>query len=264
MIVTQLDAAHLRAEEAPDDIPRRMAFYARLVEGELFLLLEREADGAQITPRVFAVEGGPIVLAFDLESRLSDFTGMPAPYAALPGRALVQMLVQDGSLGLGLNLGETPSARILPPEVLTWLADTLSDGPEEAEGRIDTLSPPAGLPDLLLEALDGALARMAGLARLAYLAGAVFDGGRRGHVLAFVDAAPGAEGALARAVQTALALSGVEAGALDVTFIAATDARAAEFARVGLRVDLPEGEVQVQMLDDPGPGMDPARPPRLR
>lgn len=264
MTMTQLDAAHLRAEDAPDDIPRRMAFYARLVEAELFLLLEREADGPKITPRVFDVEGGPIVLAFDLESRLSDFTGMPAPYAALPGRALVQMLAQDGTLGLGLNLGEAPSARILPPEVLAWVADTVSDTPEQAEARLSELLAPHDLPDLVLEALDAALGRMAGLARLAYLAGAVFDGGRRGHVLAFVDAAPGAEGALARAVQTALALSGVEAGALDVTFIDATDARAAEFARVGLRVDLPEGEVQVQVLDNPGPGMDPAKPPRLR
>jgi hypothetical protein len=139
----------------------------------------------------------------------------------------------------------------------------LSEAPSEVDAQITELRAPHGLPDLLLDALDGALRRMAGLAKLAYLAGAVFDEGRRGHVLAFVDSADGAEPALARAVQNALALSGLDAGALDVTFIAANDARAADFARVGLRVDLPQPEVAAP-VEIPAPGMDPAKPPRLR
>lgn len=263
MTLTPLDRAHLATEQDPDDIPARMQFYARLTEAEMFVLLDHEAQGDQITPRLFPLDDGPIVLAFDLESRLSEFTGMPAPYAALPGRVLVQMLAQDSTLGLGLNLGDAPSARVLPPEVLAWLADTLSEAPQELDAQITELRAPHGLPDLLLDALDGALRRMAGLAKLAYLAGAVFDGGRRGHVLAFVDTADGAEPALARAVQNALALSGLDAGALDVTFIAANDARAADFARVGLRVDLPQPEV-IAPVEIPAPGMDPAKPPRLR
>ncbi len=263
MTLTPLDHAHLATEQDPDDIPARMQFYARLTEGELFVLLEREAQGDQIAPRLFPLDDGPIVLAFDLESRLSDFTGMPAPYAAMSGRVLVQMLAQDGTLGLGLNLGDAPSARVLPPEVLAWLADTLSEAPSEMDAQITELRAPHGLPDLLLGALDNALRRMAGLARLAYLAGAVFDGGRRGHVLAFVDTVEGAEPSLARAVQNALALSGLDAGALDVTFIAANDLRAADFARVGLRVDLPAAEVGAK-VDVTAPGMDPGKPPRLR
>ena len=213
---------------------------------------------------MFEVEGGPIVLAFDLESRLSDFTGMPAPYAALPGAVLVQMLAQDGKLGLGLNLGDAPSARILPPEVLTWLAGTLSETPAELEETLVALHAPRGLPDLLLGALDHALRRMGGVARLAYLAGAEYDGGRRGHVLAFVDAAPGAEGALSRAVQKALTLSGIEAGTLDVTFLTASDRHAADLARLGLRIDLPQDATRLEALDPPAPGSDPTRPPRLR
>jgi hypothetical protein len=263
MTLTPLDHAHLACDADPDDIRARMRFYARLTEGELFVLLESEGQGDQITPRLFPLDDGPIVLAFDLESRLSDFTGMPAPYAALSGRVLVQMLAQDGTLGLGLNLGDAPSARVLPPEVLAWLADTLSEAPQELDAQISELRAPHGLPDLLLDALDGALRRMTGLAKLAYLAGAVFDGGRRGHVLAFVDTAEGAEPTLARAVQNALALSGLEAGALDVTFIAASDARAADFARVGLRVELPQPETGAA-VEVTAPGMDPAKPPRLR
>jgi hypothetical protein len=263
MTLTPLDHAHLQAEADPDDIPARLRFYARLIEAEMFLLLETEAQGDQISPRVFELEDGPILLAFDLESRLSDFTGMPAPYAALPGRVLVQMLAERGGLGLGLNLGDAPSARVLPPEIIDWLAESLGEAPARQEARIERLHAPRGLPDLVVTALDDALRRMAGLARLAYLAGAEFEGGRRGHVLALIDAQDGSEGALARAVQNALALSGVEAGALDVTFLSASEQRAAEFARVGLRIDLPEPP-EAEVIEFTPPGMDPARPPRLR
>lgn len=263
MTLTALDEAHLATEADPEDVPARLRFYSRLIETELFVLLQEEAQGDQIRPRIFDLEDGAIVLAFDLESRLSDFTGMPAPYAALPGRVLVAMLTAQGGLGLGLNLGDAPSARVLPPEILDWLAEAVGEAPQVLEGRIDTLHPPHGLPDLVLSALDDTLRRMEGLAALAYLAGATFEGGRRGHVLALIDAVEGAEGALARAVQNALALSGIEAGALDVTFIAASDARAADFARVGLRVDLPVPAAP-QAAELIAPGADPARPPKLR
>jgi hypothetical protein len=50
----------------------------------------------------------------------------------------------------------------------------------------------------LIAALDGKLARAGGLARAALLARVDYVGGRRGHLMAFVDALPGAEAALAR------------------------------------------------------------------
>lgn len=260
MADTLLDLAYAATESHPEDVSARLRFYSRLVEGELFLLLEGEPIGDHINPKVFDLEDGPIILAFDTETRLTDFTGMPAPYAALPGRAAVQMLAGQ-SLGIGLNLGVAPSSRLLPPEIIDWLAETLTERPQELQLRASRLSPPKGLPEALLSALDQRLARMEGLAQMAYLAGAEYEGGRAGHMLAFVDAVAEAEGALANAVQGALSLSGVEAGALDVTFIAADDSRAAEFARVGLRFDLP----QPQKPDAPiAPGSDPARPPRLR
>jgi hypothetical protein len=72
---------------------------------------------------------------------------------------------------------------------------------------------------------------------------------------------PGAEAALAEAVAEALRFSGVEAGALDVTFVAADSPVVARFARVGLRFDLPTPA----MPTAPGaPGMDASRPPRLK
>ncbi len=259
---TLLDQAYAASEAEPEDGTLRLSYYARLVEGELFLLLEREAEGVQIEPKVFDLEDGPIVLAFDLESRLSEFTGLPAPYAALPGRALVEMLAaSDRPLGVGLNLGVAPSARLLPPEIIDWLAQTLAERPSELQTRAQALTAPRGLPEQLLTALDQRLARMEGLAELAYLVGAEYEGGRRGHMLAIVNAAPGAEATLARAVNAALTFSGIEAGMLDVTFIASDDRRAAEFARVGLRFDLPR---RAAAPEPQAPGHDPDRPPRLR
>lgn len=262
---TLLDIAYLRTEANPDDDAARLAFYARLAEAELFLLLETEAKGDQLSPRVFALEDGPVVLAFDTEARLSEFTGLPAPYAALPGRALVQMLVADpeAGLGLGLNLGVAPSSRLLPAEILRWLADTLENRPTELQARASEIFAPKGLPDNLLTALDATLARAGGLAVAAYLAQVAYDDGSRGHMLAFVGASDGAEPTLARAVAQALTFSGVEAGALDVTFLAASDGFAARLARVGLRFDLPKVAAATGHTPK-APGMDPDAPPKLR
>ncbi len=258
MTETLLDQAWTASEAAADDDTLRLRFYARLVESEMVLLLEHEATGHDISPKVFDLEDGPIVLAFDTEARLTEFTGLPAPYAALSGRALVEMLAGQG-LGLGLNLGVAPSSRLLPPEILDWLAQTLAERPAELTSKLAAVLPPKGLPDALLLALDQRLARMEGLAQMAYLVGTEDEGGRRGHLLAIIDAAPGAEDTLARAVQGALTFSGVEAGLLDVTFLAADDPRAAEFARLGLRFDLPRPQRNAATG-----AVDAKTPPRLR
>lgn len=260
MTDTPLDLAHAATEAAPDDVATRLRYYGRLTEGELFLLLTQEAKGDNLDPRVFDLEDGPIVLAFDREDRLTEFTGLAAPYAALPGRVVVEMLA-GRNIGLGINLGVAPSARVFPPEILDWLAETLSERPEELENRVTAFRAPRGLPEALLTALDGRLARMEGLASLAYLVGTEYEGGQKGHLLAFVDAADGAEGALARAVQGALGFSGLEAGQLDVTFLSADDPRAADLARVGLRFDLPQ---PAQPVEVKAPGLDPDKPPRLK
>ena len=82
------------------------------------------------------------------------------------------------------------------------------------------------------------------------------------HLLAFLDAAEGAEAPLARAMGEALVFSGIEAGELDVVFLAAGSAAAEAMARVALRFDLPEPAVHD--LAPAAPGMDPSRPPKLR
>jgi hypothetical protein len=113
----------------------------------------------------------------------------------------------------------------------------------------------------VIAALDAKLARAGGLATGALLAGVVYGGGRRGHILALLDAAEGAEGALARAMNEALVFSGIEAGELDVVFLRSGEAAAQAMGRVALRFDLPQATAPAAPA---APGMDPARPPKLR
>ena len=259
-VITLLDAAHAAVSANPEDETARLRFYERLADGELFLLLEREPEAEVLDPRVFDLDSGPVVLVFDREERLAEFSGGIAPYAALPGRVVAAMLKGQG-IGLGVNLGVAPSEMLLPPEALDWLADALEGGPEEAEAMPRRFLPPS-VPQAVLAGLDAKLARAGGLAAAAVLCGVVYGDGRQGHVLAFLNAAEGAEGPLARAVREALVFSGVEAGELDVAFLAADDPAAEAMARAGLRFDLvlPEAEE----AKPAAPGLDPAKPPRLR
>ncbi|MBF9043085.1 SseB family protein [Rhodobacterales bacterium HKCCE4037] len=257
--MTPLDTAFAAMSENPDDTAARLAWFDRLAASELVLLLEDEADGDRIRPRVFTVEGADLVLAFDRDERLADFAGAGAPYAAMSGRALAGML-KDAGLGLGINLGAA-SETVLENEAMAWLAGVLSAEPAEVEDQPEEVLPPKNLPEALLTALDLRLASATGRATMAYLVGTRFSGGRQSHLLAFIDPAPGAEGALARMVGEALTFSGLEAASLDVGFFRASDPFCARLAKVGLRFDLPQPEEPVAMK---APGTDPNQPPRLR
>jgi hypothetical protein len=167
----------------------------------------------------------------------------------------------DGQgVGLALNPDVASSSTLLDAEALTWLAHTLQSAPTVTRARPVSLSAPSGVPKGLITGLDRKLALASGLAPSAYLAAATYEDGTAGHILTFVDAVAGAETALSSAMAEALAFSGVEAGALDVAFIKASDPLAARLARVGLRFDLPEPD---HAAPPEPPGTDPSKPPIL-
>lgn len=258
--MTDLDIAHAAMDAAPDDDAKRLQFYERLADTEFFMLLGAEASGDKITPELFEIEDQSYILIFDREERLAEFVGREAPYAGLSGRVLSDM-VAGQNIGFALNLEVAPSAMLIPSAAVDWLHATLAHAPQEAEARLTEVFAPKGLPEAVIIGLDRKLAIAAGLASIAYLAGVTYDDKARGHVLAFIDAVPGAEPALARAAGEALTFSGIEAGTMDVLFARASDPLATHLAKVGLRFDLPA-------LHDPqaprAPGMDPNRPPILK
>ena len=261
---TRLEIAHAAMTAQPQDDAARLRYFAALADGMLFLMLEEEAKQGMMRPRVFDLEDGPVVLAYDLEERLAEAAGGATPYAELPGRVIAAQLAGQG-ISLGINLGVAESAYLMPPEALDWLSTTLSLNPDELAARPVAFDPPRGLPQALMEALDGKLARAAGLASAALLAAVRYEDGRKGHMLAFLDAKPEAETALARAANEALTFSGIEAGEMDVTFLDAGSAVAQKMLRVALRFDLPIPPETAEARPAPkAPGMDPKNPPKLR
>lgn len=262
---TALDLAHQAMQDAPEDGAARLRFYHRLADSELLLLLDEDPKGDAIRPAIFTLEAGRFVMAFDRDDRLAAFCDAPAPYAALPGRVIAAELAGQG-LGLGLNLGVAPSGILLPAAALDWLAGTLTQGPAPDRARPVAFAPPDGLAPGLMQAIAAALAPFGGLARRAHLARARYADGRDGHLLAIEAARPGAEAALARAVHEALVFSGVDDETIDVTFVATDDPALAALAGLALVLDLPEPEAPPapQVAAPTAPGMDPARPPRLR
>lgn len=256
---TPLDVAHAAMMAAEQDDAARLRFYERIADVELFLLLEAEPVEDQINP-VLLDES--YIIVFDRAERLAAYVGNPAPYVALSGRAIAGML-EGQDLGLAVNIGVAPSEILLPADSMAWLRDTLAQQAGEVEARIETLLPPKGLPENLITAIDGKLATATGMAAGAFLVAVEYQGGGRGHLLAFIGAIPRAQDALVRAASEALTFSGIEAGAMDVGFFAPDDPTVAKLAKVGLRFDLPQGE-GLQHTPRMPPGADPSKPPILK
>ncbi|MCW1404423.1 hypothetical protein OKA06_19820 [Novosphingobium sp. MW5] len=126
---------------------------------------------------------------------------------------------------------------------------------------------PPNLPDAmrlpLVAALERRLSGTPGLAQTV-LAGVQWQGGARGHVLALAGLPDADQPAVARAVAEALALSGLEAGSLDVVF--PPERAMAAIAAVGLTLSPAPYAMPDEQVVTPGsaPGMDPSRPPKLR
>lgn len=260
--MTRLDEAHVAMMQDEDNDAPRLKFYSLLADTELFLMLDAEPVGDHISPRLFDLDDGPVVLAFDLEERLSDFVGGPAPYAALPGRVVAGQLAGQG-VGLGLNIGAAPSAIILPASVMDWLAGTLATRPDEVADTPQGFSYPWGIPAAVTDQLLQKLGANPGLAEAVLLAEVVYAQGRRGHILAVLGAEIDAQAALAGAISEALVFSGLDMAEMDVTFLAPDDPRAQTIAEVALRLDLPKPGPDVRP-DRIAPGFDPQKPPRLR
>lgn len=258
---TPLDLAHAAMTDRPEDLAARMAYYHRLADTELCLVLTREPAGDRLDPRILALDDGRFALAFDGEDRLAAFARQPVPYAALPGRAAVLMLAGTG-LGLGLNLGAGAGAFLMPADAVDWLAAALADRPAAAPLRPVRWQAPAA--PALAGPLADALSALGGAAAGVWLAAAQDADGRLCDVLLAEAAAGAPHEPLARALAeaAAFAAAGAEPPAVMVV-------DAAALARIGpqafaVRVALATPAAAAPAPARQPPGSDPARPPRLR
>ena len=137
--------------------PEALAFWRAFADAELFLVLEQEAQGDTLEPRVFDLSMGRMLLAFDTEERLATISDTPVPYAALPGRVVAAQLAGQ-ELALGLNLGTGAGCEtVLAAGSIDWLAQMLTqEEPEERVAQIERLAAPL-LPEGLGQALRALL-----------------------------------------------------------------------------------------------------------
>ena len=261
---TMLDRAHVAMQADLQDETAALRYYQVLADTPLLLVLQDVAIGGRVDPLVFDLDEGPVVLAFDTQARLASLGQGAQAYAELPGRVIAQHLAGK-AVSLGVNFGcDAVSELLLPPEALSWLAEMVAVAPEELQARPEEFFTPRDLPDALTGALNFAFAAAPGLAQAALLVGVRYDDGRRGHMLAVVDARPEAEAPLARAVAEALRFSGLAAGELDVTFVASGDLVLRALSRSGILFEFPLAPVAEASVAPAAPGTDPNRPPRLR
>jgi len=263
--MTPLDHAHAAMQADPADEAAALQFYRLLADTPLMLLLNSEPEGTRIDPRVFDLEAGPVLLAFDTADRMAAISDAPLAYAELPGRVIVQQLAGQG-VSLGLNFGsDAPSETLLPPEALDWLAEMVAaPALHEVQAMPESFFIPRDLPAALTEALNFTVGAAPGLARAAYLTGVRYDDGRVGHMLAILDAYPEAREALAHAVAQAVGFSGLEAAEIDVTFLDSTDRGARDIVRSGVMFEFPAEQAEQAAQVPQAPGTDPDRPPILR
>lgn len=256
---TPLDQAHaiMEADEA-----QSLRFYERLADAELFLILEEEASNDRAKPRIFETSEGAFALVFDREDRLAEFVDTPTPFVAMSGRRIAKILAGE-KIGMGLNLGVAPSSMLMSSENVDWLDEILGAKSIITEATPEELHAPKGLPESLISALDTKLANMSGVVTAAFLVGVTYQGGKRGHMLAMVDVPLEAQEGVAEAISEALAFSGIEAGQLDVTFLALDAPHIEGFTKVGLRFDIPE-LILPTGITATIPGSDPDKPPKLR
>jgi hypothetical protein len=260
--MTPLDTAHAAMMQDETDDAARLSFYSKLADTELFLLLDGDDGDDQVTPRLFDLEEGAVVLAFDLEERLTAFVGGMVPYAALPARVIAAQLSGQG-VGIGLNIGDAPSSILLPPEVMEWLTATLGVQPKMVAAVAQGFAFPWGIPAEVTQRLMEKLCANAGFADAVLLSEVVYEGGRRGHMLAILGAEPGAEAALSGAVSEAIIFSGLDMAEIDVVFLDEGDPRAKTMGGAALRLDLPKAIPETKMVVN-GPGTNLQKPPRLR
>lgn len=261
---TALDRAWAQANDETAGDGGMSRYYDTFAATELFLLIDPASLEGATTPQpaLFPVEDIDTALVFDTEERLAAFMEDGAAHLTLSGRAVIEMFAGK-NVQLGVNLGDAPSATILPTAAVDWAASALRQPIEAALDQAVTLTLPRGVLPTLLTALDAKLAGMGAVVAEAWLCGT--GGGRRseGLVLCLVMRVEDAEQAAVAALAETARFAGGDKAAFDIAVLAPDDARLASARKVGLGFE-PQAPAAPEPVERAAPGMDKDNPPRLR
>ncbi|OYX43897.1 MAG: hypothetical protein B7Z02_08055 [Rhodobacterales bacterium 32-67-9] len=213
-----------------------LRFYQVLAASDLFILLDVTGEDEVPEPKIIPIEGGQFVLVFDLAERVMELTGYDAPTSRATGRDVFN-LMRGRDIGIALNMGEAPSAMLIPGDAIDWICDTLEDAaqvktPAAAPGRFKALLTPHSFPDTLQLALTEKLGAVAELYDRALLLRAEYDDGQSGFLVAFSAVDDGDQGAVTAAVNSALATYSGRKIALDIAFMARDEPMLERIGRV--------------------------------
>lgn len=264
---TPLDRAWATANAELAGDAEMARFYDIFAATELFLLIDPDtfADGATPKPLTFPVEGAETALVFDTEARLAGFMEDGAAHLTMSGRAVISMF-KGTSAQLGLNLGDAPSATILPAQAIDWASEALTQPIETTEiGDAVLTVPRAVMPDLL-QALDGKLAGMGAVVSEAWLCGLGASAGRgkpQPMVLCVCLRERAAEQSVVSALAETARFIGGDAPAYDIAVLPSGNAKMEAARKVGLGFE-PQNPQAVMQAEPVAPGMDPDKPPKLR
>ncbi len=224
--VTDIDRAY--SEMIDGGEAELLRFYQVLAGSDLLVLLDASDENEVPEPKIIPVEAGHYVLVFDLKERVTELTGYDAPTSRVTGREVFQLMRGRG-IGVAVNMGEAPSAMLIPGDAIDWICDTLDESaarnpaptpaPAPAPGRFKALLAPHNFPDTLHLALNEKLGPVADLYDRALLLRAEYDDGQSGYLVAFSAVEDANRGMIAASVNDALATFRGKDVALDIAFM---------------------------------------------
>ena len=261
--MTTLERALAMLQSKTEDPSLFSALLQRLTDAEVFVALEKNPSGRDITPKTVLFENLEYVAIYDTEERLSEASGTGTEYIGVSGRGLVQMLVGQGT-GIALNPGSSALGYVFLAQTVEWLAATLNEKPNEIYDGIKQISAPAELKPKVLNSLSEKLASAQGLADFACLVEAVDFENQSTPMICFVGDLPGAEADLAKLMQEFLQFSEYENRDWTVTYLAPDHDMIDKILKVGLRFDLPKYGPDTGKVTENArttPGSVPGKPP---
>lgn len=259
MAPSDLQQAQIASVAEPEDEQLRTAFYARLVETEFCLLLSEAATNEQMTPNLYTEGDNRYVIAFEDEGDLLEFNQEAAHFAALPGRALVQMLVGH-DVGLLINGNDLEKSILLSTKHISWLAETLSQAPQERSGALSDILAPEPIKAEHRAAIQDQLHKCAGLLVEAYHITVVEQEQNQRQTLIFSGTTEASAKQIAQMIQDVVSFQDDPSLDLDVAFLDFRAPIMQHIRQIGSAFDVPFPEAPATPK---APGSDPDNPPKL-